>query len=191
MSNIKEEAKIEEHGQEGHVHGENCHHEQEGHVHGENCQHEHDEEKKGGKSEKKVRKALGKLGMVKMEGVNRVTVRQKDNYILVVKDPEVFSSSQTENTFIIFGEITFEDPDKVKASEAIKSMTEEPLKPTSAETSKPVEVVEEEGEVSEEGVDPANIEAVMNECNCTRQKAVRALKKNNGDVVNAILALSG
>ena len=40
------------------------------------------EEEKVGKSEKKVRKALSKLGMIKVEGVNRVTMKQKDNYIL-------------------------------------------------------------------------------------------------------------
>ena len=38
--------------------------------------------------------------MTKVENVNRVTIRQKDNYILIVKNPEVFTSSQTENTYI-------------------------------------------------------------------------------------------
>src|SRR5689334_21656394 len=95
----KEEQKQEHH---EHVHGENCHHEE--------------EEKKGGKSEKKVRKALAKLRMTKIEGVNRVTIRQKDNYILIVKEPEVYSSAQTENTFIVFGELTFEDAEKAQAA---------------------------------------------------------------------------
>ncbi len=120
----------EEHKHEEHVHGVNCNHEHDNHDHHDQehdheheHEHEHEDEKKG-KSEKKVRKALGKLGMSKMEGVNRVTVRQKDNYILVVKDPEVYSSQQTENTFIIFGEITFEDPDKKLAKEEIARMTE-------------------------------------------------------------------
>ena len=61
-----------------------------------------EEPKPSGKAEKKVRKALSKLGMTKVDGVNRVTMRQKDNYILYVKNPEVFSSQQNPNSFIIF-----------------------------------------------------------------------------------------
>ena len=62
--------------------------------------------KPSGKAEKKVRKALSKLGMVKVDVVNRVTMKQKDSYILYVKEPEVYSSPQNPNSFIIFGEIT-------------------------------------------------------------------------------------
>ena len=165
---------------------------QEEHVHGEHCEHEHEEEK-AGKSEKKVRKALGKLGMTKVEGVNRVTMRQKDNYILIVKDPEVYTSQQTENTFIIFGELTIEDPDRKLAKEEIEKMRAEGEKiapETIAEKKEAVEVVDESEEVSEEGMDAASIETVMTEGNVPRPRAVRALKAANGDVVQAILNLS-
>jgi nascent polypeptide-associated complex subunit alpha len=164
------------------------------HVHGENCNHEHEhEEGKGGKSEKKVRKALGKLGMTKIDGVNRVTLRQKDNYILIIKDPEVYTSQQTENTFIIFGELTFDDPEKKMAREEIEKMKAEgdKMKPeVSKEKVENIEIVDENEEVSEEGLDAANIETVMAEGNVSRQKAVKALKSANGDVVQAILNLS-
>ena len=165
------------------------------HKHGENCDHDHDHDHddKKGKSEKKVRKALGKLGMTKVEGVNRVTLRQKDNYILVVKDPEVFTSPQTENTFIIFGELTFEDPDKKLAKEEMDKIKAEgeKLKPeVTTETPKVVEVVDENEPVSEEGLDPESIEAVLSECKVSRNRAVRELKAANGDVVNAILNIN-
>lgn len=183
ITNMKEELKQDQ-PQE--------HHEAHDHVHGDNCNHEHEDDgkkEKGG--EKKVRKALSKLGMTKMEGVNRVTVRQKDNYILVVKDPEVYSSQQAENTFIIFGEITFEDPDKKMAKEEIEKMAGKELVTEKApEQKQQVTVVEEEGEVSEEGLDAANIDTVIAECKVTRQKAVKALRNANGDVVSAILSLS-
>lgn len=68
---------------------------------------EEGEDKNYNKSEKKVRKALGKLGMTKVTGVNRVTVKPKDNNILIIKDAEVFSSKDVENTFIIFGKFLF------------------------------------------------------------------------------------
>jgi len=160
------------------------------HVHGENCDHEHEEH--GGKSEKKVRKALAKLGMNKVEGVNRVTLRQKDNYILIVKDPEVYTSEQTENTYIIFGELTIDDPDRKLAKEEIEKMRAEGEKvsPQAAPEKKETVEVVEEGEVSEEGLDPASIETVMTEGGVNRQRAARALKASNGDVVQAILNLS-
>lgn len=153
--------------------------------------HDHDHDAKGGKSEKKVRKALSKLGMVKMEGVNRVTIRQKDNYILVVKDPEVYSSKEAENSYIIFGEITMDDPDKLKANQEVdnlKAQGETLEKPN--EQPQNVEIVPETEEASEEGLDPESIEMVVNETKCTRQKAVKALRSNGGDVVNAILEIN-
>jgi nascent polypeptide-associated complex subunit alpha len=163
------------------------------HVHGENCDHEHDNEQAGGKSEKKVRKALAKLGMVKVEGVNRVTLRQKDNYILIVKDPEVYTSQQTENTYIIFGELSIDDPDRKLAKEEIEKMRAEGerVQPTSTSDKKEtVEIVDESGEASEEGLDAASIETVMTEGNVPRQRAVKALRAAGGDVVQAILNLS-
>jgi nascent polypeptide-associated complex subunit alpha len=170
---------------------ENTHEE---HKHGENCQHDHEHEhdESKGKGEKKVRKALAKLGMTKMEGVNRVTLRQKDNYILLVKDPEVFTSPQADNTFIIFGELTFDDPDKKLAKEEMDKIKAEgeKLKPeTSADKAKDIEVVDENEPASEEGLDPANIETVMTECKVSRNRAIRALRATDGDVVNAILNL--
>ena len=153
-----------------------------------------EEEKVAGKSEKKVRKAISKLGMVKLEGVNRVTMKQKDNYILCVKDPEVYSSPQNENTFIIFGELTFEDPEKKMSQEAIAQMKKEGEKLKTV-TEKPAEqkvevVPEEEGEISEEGLDKDAIETVMTEGNCSRQQAIKALRAHNGDPVEALLEIN-
>jgi len=150
-------------------------------------------EEMGSKGEKKVRKALGKLGMTKVENVNRVTIRQKDNYILIVKNPEVFTCAQTENTYIIFGEITFDDPEKKMAKEEIERMRDEgeKLRPTEQEASKDVEIVDDNEEVSEEGVSEENIQNVMNESKCTRKQAVKALKACDNDIVGAILKLAG
>jgi nascent polypeptide-associated complex subunit alpha len=175
--------------EEVNTHNHEHHHEE--HVHGEHCHHE--DEGKTAKGEKKVRKALAKLGMTKVEGVNRVTLRQKDNYILVVKDPEVFTSQQTENTFIIFGELTFDDPEKKLAKEEIEKMRAEgeKIKPEAkAEKTETIEIVDENEEVSEEGLDPENIETIMSEAKVSRQKAVRALKDANNDIVQALMNLS-
>ena len=139
------------------------------------------------KAEKKIRKALMKLGMVKVEGVNRVTLKQKENYFFVVKSPEVYVSKEAESSYVIFGEITMDEE-----NQGVNPVPTN-LTPVDDNTdNKNVQVVEEEdeGEVSEGELDKESIEMIVNETKCSRQKAVKALKKYNGDVVNAILELN-
>ena len=145
-----------------------------------------EEPKPSGKAEKKVRKALSKLGMVKVDGVNRVTMKQKDSYVLFVKEPEVFSSPQNPNSFIIFGELTFEDQDKKLTQDTIAALKKEgeKLKTVTEKKEEPkVEVVPEGEELSEEGLEKEAIETVMNEGKCSRQAAIKALRAHNGDPV--------
>ena len=149
-----------------------------------------EEPKPSGKAEKKVRKALSKLGMTKIEGINRVTMKQKDSYILYVKDPEVFCSSQNQNSFIIFGELTFEDHERKLAQETIAQLKKEgeKLKTVTEKKEEPkVEVVQEGEELSEEGLEKEAIETVINEGKCSRQAAIKALRAHNGDPVEALL----
>ena len=47
-----------------------------------------------------------------------------------------------------------------------------------------------EEEYNEEGLDKESIETVMNEGKCSRQAAIKALRKNNGDPVEALLELN-
>ena len=151
-----------------------------------------EEPKPAGKAEKKVRKALSKLGMTKVDGVNRVTMRQKDSYILYVKNPEVFSSPQNPNSFIIFGELTFEDDEKKLKQDTIEQLKREgqQLKTVEEKKEEPkVEVVQEGEELSEEGLEKDAIETVMNEGKCSRQAAIKALKAHNGDPVEALLEI--
>ena len=148
------------------------------------------EAKPSGKAEKKVRKALSKLGMTKIEGVNRVTMKQKDSYILYVKEPEVFCSSQNQNSYIVFGELTFEDSERKLAQETIAELKKEgeKLKTVTEKAEEPkVEVVQEGEELSEEGLEKDAIETVMNEGKCSRQAAIKALRAHNGDPVEALL----
>ena len=141
--------------------------------------------------ENKAKKALLKLGLTKIENVNRVTLRQKDNYVLIVKDPEVYVSKESETSYVIFGELSYDDEDK-KASGlgALNKLQEEGQRLLEKKEEK-VEVVEDDTvEESEEGVDNESIEMVMAEAKCSRQKAVKGLKRNNMDVVTTILELN-
>ncbi len=42
--------------------------------------------------------------------------------------------------------------------------------------------------VDETGVDPKDIELIMQQVGCSRARAVRALKETGGDLINAIMA---
>jgi NACalpha-BTF3-like transcription factor len=48
-----------------------------------------------------------------------------------------------------------------------------------------LEQPEDDGPIDETGVDPKDIERVMNQVNCSRAKAVRVLKESGGDLINA------
>jgi len=50
---------------------------------------------------------------------------------------------------------------------------------------------EDDGEeVDETGLEPKDIELVMAQANVSRKKAVKALRENDNDIVNSIMALS-
>ena len=45
-------------------------------------------------------------------------------------------------------------------------------------------------QVDESGVEPKDVELVMSQAGVSRNKAVKALKTNDGDIVNAIMELT-
>lgn len=49
---------------------------------------------------------------------------------------------------------------------------------------------EDDEEVDAEGLEDKDIELVMTQANVSRNKAVKALKENDSDIVNSIMALS-
>jgi nascent polypeptide-associated complex subunit alpha len=53
-----------------------------------------------------------------------------------------------------------------------------------------IEEVDDGAEVDETGVEPKDVELVMSQASVSRAKAVNALKKNDGDIVNAIMELT-
>jgi len=53
-------------------------------------------------------------------------------------------------------------------------------------------VKEEKEEVADEtGIEPKDIDLVMDQANVSRTRAVKALRASNGDIVNAIMNLTG
>ena len=150
---------------------------------------------KQSRSEKKARKALSKLGLKQVQGVTRVTIRKSKNILFVINRPDVYKSPASD-TYIVFGEAKIEDLSQQTAmSAAEKFKVPEPVAPM-GDTANPKaatiaeESEEEDEEVEESGIEAKDIELVMSQANVTRAKAVKALKNNDNDIVNAIMELT-
>merc|ERR1712127_119512 len=64
-----------------------------------------------------------------------------------------------------------------------------PIIPDAGAEAVTMEGVEEET-LDELGIEPKDIELVMSQAACSRAKAVKALKENDGDLVNSIMSLT-
>merc|ERR1712151_430473 len=96
----------------------------------------------------------------------------------------------------IFGEAKIEDLSAQAQANAASAFTQSAAEAASegvegekADAPK-IEEVEEDADVDEDGVEPKDIELVMSQVQCSRAKAVAALKSNNNDIVEAIMQLS-
>lgn len=137
------------------------------------------------RGEKKARKAMAKLGLKPVEGINRVAIRRPKGILFVIPQPDVYKAA-TSDVYIVFGEAKMEDMN----SQAQLGQFKPPVDLTAGQEEEAPQLTEEEENVDEEGVEEKDIELVVAQANCTRAKAVRALKNNAGDVVNAIMELT-
>lgn len=156
-------------------------------------------ESKQNRNEKKSRKAMQKLGMRPVPGVLRVTVKKSKNVLFVINKPDVFKSP-TADTYVVFGEAKSEDLSSASQAAAAKQFRQPeamaaaagmPAAPESADDDVPaLAAPAEEEELDETGVEAKDIELVMSQAGCSRASAVKALKENSGDLVNAIMSLT-
>ncbi|XP_077349682.1 uncharacterized protein LOC143997766 isoform X2 [Lithobates pipiens] len=148
---------------------------------------------KQSRSEKKARKAMSKLGLRQIHGVTRITIRKSKNILFVITKPDVFKSPASD-IYIVFGEAKIEDLSqqvhKAAAEKFKVPMEHSPLITETAPTLTIKEESEDEEEVDESGLEVRDIELVMAQANVSRAKAVRALRHNNNDIVNAIMELT-
>merc|ERR1711892_862076 len=152
---------------------------------------------KQSRGEKKARKIMSKLGLKQVTGVSRVTIRKSKNILFVINKPDVYKTPASD-TYIVFGEAKIEDLSQQAQMEAAQKFkaAEAPVAPTemgAQGTAGPAPIPEEDeddGEVDEGGVEEKDIELVMSQANVSRGKAVKALKNNTNDIVNAIMELT-
>lgn len=139
---------------------------------------------------------MQKLGMRPVPGVLRVTVKKSKNVLFVIAKPDVFKSPNSD-TYVVFGEAKSEDAGAAASQAAAAKQFRQPQ--TAGVPAVPA--VGEEGDddddipaleevVDEAGVEAKDIELVMTQAACSRAKAVKALKENDNDLVNAIMSLT-
>jgi len=149
---------------------------------------------KQSRGEKKARKIMSKLGLKPVQGVNRVTIRKAKHILFVINNPDVYKNPHSD-TYIIFGEAKIEDLSQqaqLAAAEKFKGPETTPGVADTAGANATVAPIaeEDEEEVDDTGVDDKDIELVMSQANASRAKAIRALKNNSNDIVNAIMELT-
>ncbi|KAG0238633.1 hypothetical protein BGX31_003226 [Mortierella sp. GBA43] len=141
------------------------------------------------RGEIKARKALSKLGLVKVKGVTRVTVRRSGQPLLAINQPDVFKSLNSD-TYIVFGEGQSEEAGSLQsqlaaAQDVLKDAGDSPEVAAETEAAE-----EDDEEVDETDVNKDDIDLVVAQANVSRSKAVKALKAHNNDIVNAIMELT-
>lgn len=172
------------------------------HVHGENCNHEHDDhdhdddhlDPKSNRGEKKFKKAMTKMGLKPVTGINRVTIKKGKAFVISIDDPDVWKTPGNENSYIIFGKPNM---DGLQTGQNEINQFKNPVLPEGAEEPK-IEVPTtseeapkaEEADLNEEGLTPDNIKMVIEYTKCTRAEAIKALRETGDDSVNAIMKLT-
>ncbi|KAI9904275.1 hypothetical protein N3K66_000804 [Trichothecium roseum] len=156
------------------------------------------------RNEKKARKALEKLHLTRVHGITRVTLRRPKNMLFVINNPEVYKSPNS-NTYIVFGEAKIEDVNAAAQQAAAAQLAAQNAEAGDHAGHSHAEPGQEEGEAVEAkkeeeeddgeevdatGIEDKDIELVMTQANVSRKKAVKALKENDNDIVNSIMALS-
>lgn len=143
------------------------------------------------RAEKKSRKAIQKLGMRQVGGIVRMSVKKSNQVLFVITNPDVFKSP-TADTYVIFGEAKTEDQSQMAAA-AQAAQAQQAAAAAAAQAPASLDPVSEEPAeepADEEGVEAKDIDLVMSQAGCSRAKAVKALKENDNDLVNAIMSLT-
>lgn len=160
------------------------------------------------RNEKKARKMMTRLGMRPVPGIARVTLKAgAGRGYFSIDRPDVFvSAGGKAETYVIFGEArqggqggfgngggAAGGGDAAQAARAQAAVAQQRAAmaavAANAADSEGMPSVEE-GTAEEEGVEAKDVDLVMVQASCSRDKAVAALKENDGDLVNAIMSLT-
>ncbi|GAA6008169.1 hypothetical protein JCM11491_001908 [Sporobolomyces phaffii] len=163
-----------------------------------------------GRQELKARKGesclapLSKLGLKKIDGVSRVVMKRPKGVLFAISNPEVFKSPGSE-CYIVFGEGKNEDAvagfppiqqvqqPQAGAGASTANESESRQAAEAARQAKQAKALAEaRGEKQPEGKEAAevnedDINLVVSQAGCSREKAIQAIQSADGDIVQAIM----
>jgi len=150
---------------------------------------------KQSRAQKKVMKAMAKLNLKKVPGIMKVVLRngKKGMGTFSIPGGEVYKVPGSD-TYIVFGEAQTDDfvsRAQMKAAEKFKIPDQSapaPLAKIEDEDEDELDV--DDSNIDTEGVEDKDIELVMQQAGVAKAKAVKALKSNGNDIVNAIMELT-
>ncbi|AIN95396.1 nascent polypeptide associated complex subunit-like protein, copy 1 [Leishmania panamensis] len=144
------------------------------------------------KQSKRYAKAMVKMGLKPELNIMKVNIRKVGSLSFAMVQPEVYRFPGT-NTFVIFGEAQLEDTSAL-AQEAAARAAVSGAAATSSDATASVSAAEDDDDDDDDvgagDLDEKEINVVMSQANVSRKKAIKALKNNNGDIVNTIMELT-
>ena len=167
-------------------------------VEAEDDDHDHEDhsDPKSNRGEKKFKKAMAKMGLKQVGGINRVSIKKGKAFVISIDDPDVWKTPGNENSYIIFGKPNM-DGMQGGAQQGASEINQfkSPVIPEGAEEGKiegAEEVKPEESaeDLNEEGLSQDNIKMVIEYTKCTRAEAIKTLRETEDDSVNAIMKLT-
>lgn len=144
------------------------------------------------KEEKKARRVLSQLNMIPMTGFTRVVMRRTDNTLIVIDEPELYKPPNC-NTYIVFGVPRCQEPLEHAQEAAAQRFKIEDFLQQAVQSDELTSDSDDEignGNEPAEGVSENDIDILISQCNVSRKKAIKTLKRHDNDLVNAIMALT-
>lgn len=138
-----------------------------------------------GKDGKTFVKVMKKFHLKEYKGITRVVLKTQKGFVMYIDNPSVVVSDKSDDSFVIFGELRYGELESMVKGKTPANTTNKPqeIKEESEEEDEGTEL--DKGDLSEQ-----DISELMNYAQCTRNKAIRALKKSNGDLVEALSKLT-
>ena len=108
---------------------------------------------------------------------------------MYIDNPVVMSAGEDDKSFVIFGEPKYLDFNSKMTEEKAQEVIQEKKEEEKIEEIKE-ENEEEDGELELGDLKEEDVENLMSYTNCSRNKAIKALRQSKGDLVEAITLLN-
>lgn len=164
------------------------------------------------RAERKARRMMEKLGMKSVSGISQVILKMQGGSarggVFTIASPDVFEKN---GSYVVFGEArqggggtgagSSTQAQQAQAMQQIAALAKseggssggiEMSAAGGADSSEvTIEAVnDDDAAVDESGLESKDIDLVVAQAGCSRSKAAKALKENDGDLVNAIMSLT-